>query len=118
MTCTSRLREGERVCPWSVLRAQSCRTLCGPMDCSPPGSSVHGTSQARILEWAASLFSRGSSRPRDRSCASCIAVWFFTTEPLGDINPRDSGTILLGGAVFAGGLRFNQGRKDPDAGKD
>ena len=44
---------------------QSCLTLCDPMDCSPPGSSVHGILQARILEWVARPFSRGSSRPRD-----------------------------------------------------
>ena len=46
--------------------AQSCPTLCGPMDCSPPGSSVHGIFQARILERVAISFSRRSSRPRDR----------------------------------------------------
>ena len=40
---------------------QSCLTLCDPMDCSPPGSSVHGILQARILEWVALLFFRGSS---------------------------------------------------------
>ena len=45
--------------------AQSCPTLCDPMDCSPEGSSVHGVLQARILEWVAISFSRGSSRPRD-----------------------------------------------------
>ena len=45
--------------------AQSCPTLCDPMDCSPPGSSVHGIFQARILEWVAISFSRGSSPPRD-----------------------------------------------------
>ena len=39
--------------------SQSCPTLCDPMDCSPPGSSVHGISQARILEWVAISFSRG-----------------------------------------------------------
>ena len=44
---------------------QSCSTLCDPMDCSPPGSSVHGIFQARELEWGAISFSRGSSRPRD-----------------------------------------------------
>ena len=44
-----------------VLVAQSCPTLCDPMDCSPPGSSVHGILQARILEWVAIPFSRGSS---------------------------------------------------------
>ena len=47
------------------LAAQSCLTLCDPMDCSPPGSSVHGTSQARLLEWVVIFFSRGSSQPRD-----------------------------------------------------
>ena len=43
--------------------AQSCPTLCDPLDCSPPGSSVHGILQARILEWVVISFSRGSSRP-------------------------------------------------------
>ena len=45
--------------------AQSCPTLSDPMDCSPPGSSVHGVVQARVLEWGAISFSRGSSPPRD-----------------------------------------------------
>ena len=44
---------------------QSCLTLCHPMDCSLPGSSTHGIFQARILEWVAISFSRGSSQPRD-----------------------------------------------------
>ena len=48
-----------------VLVAQSCPTRCDPMDYSPPGSSVHGILQARILEWVAFPFSRGSSQPRD-----------------------------------------------------
>ena len=54
---------------------QLCPTLCDPIDCSPPGSSVHGILQARILEWIAMPFSRGSSLPRDRthvSYVSCI----------------------------------------------
>ena len=46
---------------------QSCLTLCDSMDCSPPGSSVHGILQARILEWVAMPSSRGSSLPRDRT---------------------------------------------------
>ena len=54
-----------------------------PMDCSPPASSVHGILQARILEWVAMPFSRGPSRPRDRTWVSCIASRFFTTEPQG-----------------------------------
>ena len=45
---------------------QSCLTLCDPMDCSPPGSSVHGTLQARLLEWVAMPSSRGSSWPRNK----------------------------------------------------
>ena len=51
----------------------SCVTLCDPMDCSPPGSSVHGIHQARILEWVAMYSSRGSSRPRDRTWVSYIS---------------------------------------------
>ena len=57
---------------------QSCPTLCGPMDYSLPGSSVHRILQARILEWVAILFSRGSSRLRDWTQVSCIAGRFFT----------------------------------------
>ena len=52
---------------------KSCPTVCDPMDCSPPGSSVHGISQARILEWIAISFSRGSSQPRDQTLISCIS---------------------------------------------
>ena len=59
---------------------QLCSTLCDPLDCSPPGSSVHGTLQGRILEsileWVAMPFSRGFSRPKDQthiSCVSCAA---------------------------------------------
>ena len=61
-----------------VLVAQSCSTLCSPMDHSPPGSSVHGLLQARILEWVAISFSRRSSQLRDQTCSSCIAGKFFT----------------------------------------
>ena len=56
-----------------VLLAQLPLTLCDPMDCSPPGSSVHGILQDRILEWAAIPFSRQSSRPRDRTQVFRIA---------------------------------------------
>ena len=62
-----------------MLVAQSCPTLCDPMDCSLPGSSIHVIFQARILEWVAISFSRGSSWPRDRTRVSCIAGRFFTT---------------------------------------
>ena len=60
---------------------QSCPTLYDPVDCSPPGSSVHGILQARVLEWVATSFSRGSSQPRDQTQVSCIAGGFFTAEP-------------------------------------
>ena len=53
-----------------VLVTQSCPTLCDPMDWRPPGSSVHGILQARILEWVAISFSRGSSWPRDQTWVS------------------------------------------------
>ena len=61
---------------------QSCPTLCNPMDCSPPGFSVHGILQARLLEWVAMPSSRESSPPRDRTRISRIASRFFTAEPL------------------------------------
>ena len=57
---------------------QSCLTLYDLRDCSPPGSSIHGTLQARILEWAAISFSRGSFQPRNQTQVSCIAGRFFT----------------------------------------
>ena len=61
-----------------VLVAQSCLTLCSTMDCSLPGSSVHGLLQAKILEWLAIPFSRASFWPRDQTWVSCIAGRFFT----------------------------------------
>ena len=67
-------------CTFSLSVAQSCPALCDPMDYSPPGSSVHGISRARILEWVAISLSRGSSRPRDQNCISCLAGGSFTWE--------------------------------------
>ena len=69
---------------WDVLFrksevAQSCLTLCNPKGCCQPGSSVHRIFQARILEWVAISFSRGSSRPRNRTRVSLIAGRRFTT---------------------------------------
>ena len=63
------------VCVWVT---QLCLTLCGLMDYSPPGSSVRGILQARILEWVAISISRGSSRARDQIWVCCIAGRFFT----------------------------------------
>ena len=64
------------VCSVAKLRL----TLCDPMDCSPPGSSVHGISQARILGWVVISFSRGSSRP----ASLALADRFLTAEPPGN----------------------------------
>ena len=63
---------------------------CDPMDCSPPGSSLHGILQARILEWVAIPFSRGSSRCRNWTWVSCIAGRFFT-----DWAMREASYIML-----------------------
>ena len=63
---------------WSV--AQSCLTLCDPMDCSPSGSSVPGVILARIQEWVAIPSFRGYSQPRDWThvfCSPCIGRWFI-----------------------------------------
>ena len=57
---------------------QSCPTLCDPVDCSLPGSSIHGLFQARVLEWVAISFSRVSSQSRDRTQVSCIVGRYFT----------------------------------------
>ena len=59
------------------------RLSSDPTDCSPPGLSVRGILQARVLEWVVISVSRGSSRPGDRTCASCMAGRFLTTEPPG-----------------------------------
>ena len=78
---------GRKAAAAAAKSLQSCPTLCNPMDYIPPGSSVHGILQARILEWVAiSSSSRGSSPPRDRTCVSrgsCIAGRFFTNKPPG-----------------------------------
>ena len=58
--------------------AQLCLTLCDPMDCNLPGSSVHGILQAGMLEWVVMSFSRGSSQPRDQTWVSSTAGRFFT----------------------------------------
>ena len=71
--------------PWSkkVLVAQSCPTLCNPRDCSLPDFSVHGISQARMLEWIAIFFAVGSSPPRNWIYISWMVDGFLTSEPPG-----------------------------------
>ena len=77
--------------------AHSCLTLCDPMDCSPLGSSIHGISQARILEWVAISFSRGSFRPRDQtqvfwiagSLLHCRQILYWLTSREAHCTPQD-----------------------------
>ena len=75
---------GSQRAPWTgstvlCLVTQSCPTLCDSMDCSLPGFFDHGILQARILEWVAYPFSRGTSQSRNRTRVSCIAGGFFTS---------------------------------------
>ena len=72
------------VCMCMSVHAQLCPTLCDPMDCNLPGSSVHGIFQARILECIAISFSRGSSWLRDL-VSPALTGWFFTTAPPGNL---------------------------------
>ena len=97
---------------WSEV-AQSCPTLCDPMDCSLPGFSVHGILQARVLEWVAIAFSRGSAQPRDptqvsRNASRCLTLW-ATREAQMDIqwtwiweNSRNSEGQMPGMLQFPG----------------
>ena len=83
---------------------QSCPTLWNPMDCSLPGSSIHGILQTRILEWVAMPSSKGSSQPRTLTQVSCIAGRFFTPELPGkankwqsqDSNPESGSKVIAG----------------------
>ena len=74
--------------------AQSCPTLSYPMDCSLPGSSVHGGGilQARILEWIVISFSKGSSRPRDQTHVSCITKVLYYLSHQGSPNLHTDGS--------------------------
>ena len=73
--------------------AWSCSTLCNSMDCSLPGFSVHGILQARILEWVAIPFSRGSSQPRIESWSPVLQEDSLLSEPPG--NPKNTGVGCL-----------------------
>ena len=79
---------------WELVKwkCQSCPTLCNPVDCSPPGSSLRVILQARVLEWVAISFSRGSSWPRDGTWVSRIAGRFFTVWATREA-PRASGFL-------------------------
>ena len=78
--------------------AQSCLTLWDPMDCSLPGSSVHGILKARVLQWVAISFSRGSFQTRDRTWVSCIASGHFTVWATREvIHFKHTANIILNG---------------------
>ena len=83
---------------WLV--AQSCLTFCNPMVCSLAGSSVFGILQARILEWVAVPFSRGSSWPKDWTWVSCIAGGFFTVWVTKEPQSTMSGVLLRGNSIW------------------
>ena len=76
-----------------VLVTQSCPTLCDFVDCSPPGSSVHGILQARILEWVAISF-KGSFQPREGTQVSSTAGRFFTVWATREVNYLDYLMVL------------------------
>ena len=104
MLITIRKHTCMHTCEMKVLVAQLCPTLCNPMDCSPPGSSVHGISQARTLEWVATPFSRGSSQPRDQTPVSYPAGRFFTIWATREAPVEPSaklkwGPLIRGGSV-------------------
>ena len=85
---------------WVSEVAQSCLTLCDPMGCSLPSSSVHGILQARILEWVAISFSRVSSRPRDQTPVSRIVgrlfnLWATREAPEGTLGTCEKGKPFL-----------------------
>ena len=77
-----------------VLVAQSCLSFCEPMDHSPPGPSVHGILQARILEWVSFPLSRESSQSKDPTWVSSTEGRFFTTEPPGNHLQAGGGNSL------------------------
>ena len=96
------------------LVTQSCMTLCHPKDYSPPGSSVHGIFQARIAEWVAVSFTRGSSRPSDRtrvSYVSCICQAGFL--PLAPPGRPWMHRMERGGPVSGGTKALPRERQEP-----
>ena len=84
-----------------MLVNQSCLTLGNFMDCSPPGSSVHGIFQAGVLEWVAIPFSRGSFQPRDQTQVSCTPDRFFTVWAMSITSVLCKGYILYNSQSMA-----------------
>ena len=80
--------------------SQMCLTLCDPMDCSPPGSFFHGILQARILEWVANPFSRGSSHPGIEPRCPAVQADSLPSEPPGKPNNTRVGSLPLFQRIF------------------
>ena len=81
--------------------AQSCPTLCDPVDCSPAGSSVHGILQARILEWVAISISRDLPNPGIKPGSPALQADALSSEPAGKpYNPTDVGNLISGSSFF------------------
>ena len=94
---------------------QSCLTLCDPMDSSPPGSSVHRILQARILEWVAISFSRGSSQPRDQTWSPALQVDSLLFEPPGSqaLITVSKGLVALASLFTGTTRRSGEGNGNP-----
>ena len=88
---------------WLIYTVNTCLvpksypTLCNSMDCSPPGSSVYGISQAQILEWVAIPFSEDLPDPGVESVSPALAGRFFTTEPPGKPEWGSGDQVIAGG---------------------
>ena len=93
---------------WTSEVAQSCPTLCDPVDCSPTGSSVHGILQARILEWVEISFSRGSSWARDRTRVSHTVGRCFTFRATREALVISLAHVYCAHAVWGVFLTFRQ----------
>ena len=88
------------------------------MDCSPPGSSVHGILQARVLEWVAIPFSRGSSQPRDQTQVSCIAGRHFILRATREAHTYAADIIIYVLALPTWGLECGMHRINMEGGKE
>ena len=114
--CTEHIVRENTCVPVKLL--QSCPALCDPMDCSPPGSSVHGILQARILEWVPMPFSRGSPNPgiKPTSLTSpALTGMFFTTSAIWELTIlylNDSHRSTKGTATFRNTRGENQEKQD------
>ena len=85
---------------WKWKVAQMCPTLCDPMDCSSPASFFHGILQARILEWVADPFSRGSSHPGIEARCPALQADCLPSEPPGKPNNTRAGSLSLLQRIF------------------